>query len=62
MKNPFSDITLQSDRITGIFRGVVERNDSPDKDGRCQIRVFGVHCPDKVKSVPVAPLAKPEAV
>lgn len=51
MKDPTGSIKAQNNRLTGIYRGVVERNDSPTKDGRCQIRVFGIHTANKVKTL-----------
>ena len=29
-----------------MYRGVVENNDSPTKDGRVQVRLFGIHTED----------------
>ena len=37
-------------QINGFFRGVVEDNVDPEKRGRCRIRVFGLHTPQKVKT------------
>lgn len=50
IKSDFSDLTLPKSKLYGIYRGVVENNISPDKDGRVQIRVFGIHCEEKVKT------------
>lgn len=50
IKNEYSDLALPKDKLYGIYRGVVENNNSPDKDGKCQIRVFGVHCSEKIKT------------
>jgi hypothetical protein len=30
-----------------IYRGIIENNDSPEKDGRVQVRIFGIHDTDK---------------
>lgn len=43
IKNPISDYRPQSDKLFGIFRGIVEDNKDPEKAGRARIRVFGVH-------------------
>lgn len=40
-----------NDKLNGIYRGVVEDNSSdPKKMGRCKVRVFGVHSPNKIKT------------
>jgi hypothetical protein len=49
-KNPISDFHPQPDRLHGIFRGVVEDRNDPEKMGRCRVRVFGVHSPNKEKT------------
>lgn len=36
--------------LTGIWRGVVEDNKDPEKIGRCKVRVFGLHSPNKEES------------
>ena len=36
--------------LNGFFRGVVEDNVDPEKMGRCRIRVFGIHTPQKIKT------------
>jgi hypothetical protein len=50
IKNPLKDINPQTDKLFGIYRGVVEDRVDPDKAGRCKIRVFGVHTSVKRKS------------
>jgi len=44
-KDPFN--LAETDKLYGIFRGVVEENNDPDKLGRCKIRVFGIHTANK---------------
>lgn len=40
-----------NDKLNGIYRGVVEDNHSdPLKIGRCKIRVYGIHTPNKIKT------------
>jgi hypothetical protein len=34
-----NDSVLGSDRLYGIYRGVVEDNVDPEKKGRCKIRI-----------------------
>jgi len=43
MKLEFGDLKFSRLQLTGIYRGVVEDNNDPLKNGRCRIRVFGVH-------------------
>ncbi len=38
----------KTSKFNGIYRGVVENNNDPDKLGRCKIRVWGVH--DEMKT------------
>jgi hypothetical protein len=33
----------ETDKLYGIYRGVVEENNDPKKRGRCRIRVWGLH-------------------
>jgi len=48
--NPKDILDPMNDKLNGIYRGVVEDNSSdPEKMGRCKIRVFGIHSPNKVK-------------
>lgn len=49
LKNDPRDYTPVEDRLNGIFRGVVEDNNDPEKMGRCRIRVFGIHTEKKNK-------------
>jgi len=49
-KNFMEDVIEdQSDKLYGIYRGVVEDRNDPEKQGRCKIRIFGIHSPLKVK-------------
>jgi len=50
LKNEFSDMTLPREKLYGIFRGIVEDNLDPEQQGRCKIRVFGVHSQNKIKT------------
>lgn len=43
IKNKLSDYKPREDKFWGIYRGVVEDRNDPDKLGRCRIRVFGIH-------------------
>ena len=43
IKNKLDDLRLNPLTLTGFFRGVVESRDDPEKAGRCQIRVWGIH-------------------
>lgn len=46
MSRVFDDIGRLSFKLNGIYRGVVESNDTdPDMAGRIKVRVFGVHSP-----------------
>ncbi len=49
---------LDSDNLFGIYRGVVENNDDPEKSGKCQIRILGIHpvSKDPVDGVPTEKL------
>lgn len=44
-KDPFD--LQETDKLLGMYRGVVEDNNDPDKMGRCKIRVFGIHTENK---------------
>ena len=43
MKIELSDLKQPSLKLEGIYRGVVEDNADPTFNGRCRVRVFGVH-------------------
>ena len=49
LKNDLESYQPQEGRLPGIYRGVIEDNNDPDKTGKCQVRVFGIHTEDKVK-------------
>jgi len=51
IKNELSDLRTSDGKLYGIFRGVVEDNNDPQKAGRCRVRVFGIHTATKEKSV-----------
>lgn len=51
MKEKYSDLTLPSSTLNGIYRGVVENNVDPEKRGRCKIRVYGVHTENKKQTL-----------
>ena len=38
-----------NDKLFGIYKGVIEDNNDPEKMGRCKIRVIGIHSPNKTK-------------
>jgi hypothetical protein len=43
MKIELGDLKQPSLKLEGIYRGVVEDNADPTMNGRCKVRVFGVH-------------------
>lgn len=45
------DYASPSDKLFGVYRGVIEDNKDPEKAGRCRIRVFGIHTPRKDQTV-----------
>ena len=47
LKNSPQDFAPSDGLLHGIYRGVVENNKDPEEIGRCQVRVFGVHSPNK---------------
>jgi len=44
------DYEPPSDKLSSIYRGVIEDRDDPASAGRCRVRVFGVHTERKIKS------------
>lgn len=36
-------------KLEGIYRGVVEDNKDPWKNGRCRVRIFGIHSDSKIQ-------------
>lgn len=49
-KNCPEDLKVIDDKLWGIYRGVVEDNDDPEKAGRCKIRIWGLHTSVKQKT------------
>jgi hypothetical protein len=49
LKNSPSDLKIETDKLTGFYRGVVEDNVDPKKAGRIRVRVFGLHTEKKLK-------------
>lgn len=49
-KNIMADMIPESNRLNGIYRGVVEDRNDPLKMGRCKIRIFGIHTEEKNKN------------
>ena len=49
-KNSLKDIKLDTGRLDGIYRGIIEDNTDPLKAGRCKIRVWGIHTAKKGQS------------
>lgn len=43
MKNNIHDFRTDTDKVFGIYRGVVEERNDIEKLGRCRIRVLGIH-------------------
>ena len=50
MKTDLKDFKVSDLKLDGIYRGVVEDNDDPTKNGRCRVRVFGVHSPSTTET------------
>ncbi|MBD3320692.1 MAG: hypothetical protein GF350_06315 [Chitinivibrionales bacterium] len=51
IKNNPREFQQTDDKLYGIYRGVVEDNSSdPEKRGRCKVRIFGVHSPNKIET------------
>jgi hypothetical protein len=50
MRFKLQDIKPASQEFTGIYRGVVEDRDDPEKRGRVRLRVFGIHSESKEKN------------
>ena len=44
------DYQTQPDKLYGIYRGVIEDNNDPQKLGRCKVRIFGIHTEMKNKN------------
>ena len=56
MKTDVKHYQLKKRRFDGIYRGVVEDNNDPEKLGRCKIRIWGIHTdeirPDEFEGIP----------
>lgn len=50
IRNDPSEFQPSSEKISGIWRGVIEDNRDPEKRGRCRIRIFGIHTDVKEKT------------
>lgn len=50
LKNQPADLQVESDKLNGFFRGVVENNNDPEKAGRVRVRIFGLHTEKKLKT------------
>lgn len=46
MRGPSDNYSIPTLNFPGFYRGVVLDNIDPDKNGRCKIRIAGVHSPD----------------
>ena len=66
IKNDPSEFHPPLEKLFGIYRGVVEDNNDPEKRGRCKIRIFGLHSENLVLSgmegIPVEDLPWSEVV
>ena len=51
IRNQPEDFIPSIEQLYGIFRGVVEDNNDPEKAGRCRVRVFGIHSELKVMTI-----------
>jgi len=50
IKGSLKDFSLPQEKLSAIYRGVVEDNVDPLLAGRCRVRIFGVHSQSKTKS------------
>ena len=50
IRNDPIEFQPSSEKISGIWRGVIEDNKDPEKRGRCRIRIFGIHTDLKEKT------------
>lgn len=50
LKNQPIDLQVESEKLNGFFRGVIEDNNDPKKAGRVRVRIFGIHTEKKLKS------------
>lgn len=49
MKNKLKDALPKQPTLNGVYRGVIEDNDDPEKMGRCRVRIFGIHSEEKAQ-------------
>ncbi len=50
-RSPVEDLAIEGEKLSGIYRGVVEDNNDPDKAGRVRVRVFGLYSPERNKGL-----------
>ena len=50
LKSPPSDLKIEIEKLTGIFRCVVEDNKDPLKAGRVRVRIYGLHTSKTIKT------------
>ena len=48
-KTDYSDVTLTTGKLFGVYRGVVEQNNDPLKAGRVRVRIYGIHSASKLQ-------------
>ena len=51
IRNKAEDYAPPTDKLFGIYRGVIEDNNDTEMAGRCKVRVFGVHTDAKAKGL-----------
>jgi hypothetical protein len=49
IKNPLSDTKIETEKMVGFYRGVVEDNNDPLKAGRVRVRIWGLHTSQKIQ-------------
>jgi len=42
-------MAVESEKLLGFYRGVIEDNNDPEKAGRVRVRIFGIHTEKKLK-------------
>jgi len=50
LKNQPVDMQVESEKLMGFYRGVIEDNKDPEKAGRVRVRIFGIHTEKKLKT------------
>lgn len=43
IKTPLNDVQPDQTILSGIYRGIVEDSNDPEKSGRVRVRVFAIH-------------------